>query len=198
MDNKKIKRQINKYLDFSLIPNPHETKPPTDNYPFELEYAGKIGDTLYYIFDSGFELQYACWEPGFIGNFPMADMTMEDLADEDLGLDWIKKKRPVSLYPERYSSDGPKPSDMTGRQIIENMARDALGPAAEFEVLEGEFLKRTGHHLALIQPKDAEYALVLGTNFDKPLRIAHREATSDRRTALAIARHLGLRQQKKS
>lgn len=196
-DNKKIRQQINKYLASSLIPHPHDTKPPTDNYPFELEYAGRIGETLYYIFDSGFGLQYACWEPGFIGNFPMADMTMEDLVDQELGLDWIMKKRPVSLYPERYSSHGPKPSDMPGRQIIEDLARDALGPETEFEVLEGEILKRTGKYLALIQPNGAEYALVIGTDIE-PLRIGHQEATRDRRMALAIARYLSLRQPKKA
>lgn len=58
MNNKEIKRQINEYLamEFSLY---EENEPPDEEWPFELEYAGRIDGTNYYRFDNFGIVYYA-------------------------------------------------------------------------------------------------------------------------------------------
>lgn len=60
MDSRAIKTEINEYLGAEFGVG-GESDPPDENWPFELEYVGRVDDADYYRFDCFGDIYYATW-----------------------------------------------------------------------------------------------------------------------------------------
>jgi len=164
---------------------------PSENWPYRLDYWGLVqGWTLYRFFD-GKVTRYAGYaaDVGVISG-PVADMTLEDLADEFRGGDWIYQREPVELSEEVNGADGGVPSQEERLAAVEALADAAVEPGGEYAILRGYYLAATKSHIALIRPhRSRGEALVIGTGIE-PVAIGFQKATPDRRICIALARHL--------
>lgn len=163
---------------------------PSETWPFELEYWGAVDDWQLYRFDDGGISRYAGYAPeiGVISG-AVADMTLDDLADEFRGGDWILERRPVELNDADAEEDDSVPSRAIRLRAIEELAVGVLGPDTDFEILRGFYLEASGDHLALVRRPRSREAMVVCTCF-APLTVAYAKASPERRMAIAIGRHI--------
>lgn len=163
---------------------------PSETWPFDLEYWGDVDGWQLYRFDDGGTSRYAGYAPdvGVISG-AIAGMSLDDLADEFRGGDWILERRPVDLEAADAEDDGGVPPYAESLRVIETLAAGALGPDVEFEILRGYYLEATGDHLALVRLPRSREAFVLCSAF-APIRVAHSRASPERRLAVAIGRQV--------
>lgn len=164
---------------------------PSDDWPYRLDYWGVAGGWTLYRFDDGQVVRYAGYDPevGVISG-AIADLSIEELAEEFRGGDWLYQRSPVELDDEIPDGDNEVPAREQRLAAVEALALKALGDGADYAVLRGYFLKATGGHIALIRPHGSRgEALVIGTGI-KPIPIAYQKATPDRRICIALARNL--------
>ncbi len=167
------------------------TDAPGEDFPFRLDYWGEIDGWALYRFKDGAVLRYAGYQPevGVISG-AVADMTLEDLADEFRGGAWIEARGPVGLEEEEGDNSGAVPPVGDRLEAIDQLVHDALGADAEYEILRAYYLEATEAHLALVQTRDGRgEALVVGTDIE-PIPIAFRKASPERRLSIALARGL--------
>ena len=163
---------------------------PSEDWPYSLDYWGVIqGWTMYRFFD-GKVARYAgiLADVGVISG-PVADMTLEDLADEFRGGEWMFQRGPVELDDEAEHENGAVPDQEERLAAVDELARMALGEDSEYAILRGYYLVETKGHIALIRPhRSRGEALVIGTDI-KPIAVGYQKASPDRRICIALARH---------
>lgn len=163
---------------------------PGEDWPFRLDYWGAVDGWQLYRFDDSGTSRYAGYAPdvGVISG-AVADMSLEDIADEFRGGDWILERHPIDLNDADAKDDDSVPPRADLLNAIESLAVRALGPEAEFEVLRGFYLGATGEHLALVRRPRAREAIVVCSAFG-PIEVLHAKASPERRLAIAIGRHV--------
>lgn len=169
-----------------------DERTPSHNWPFKLEPWGNAdGWELYRFDDNDGVNRYAGYAEGVgVISGSVADMTLEDLADEFRGGEWIMDRIPVDLNDTDADQDDSVPPYEERLAAIEDLVHDALGEDAEFWILRGYFLQGTGTYLAIAQRTRARGdTIVVGTEIE-PITIGFRKAAPDRRLAIAVARHL--------
>ena len=164
---------------------------PSEDWPYRLDYWGLVqGWTLYRFFD-GRVTRYAGYaaDIGVISG-SVADLSLDDLADEFRGGDWIYQREPVELGDEAEEASGAVPTPEQRLAAVETMADEALEPGGEYAILRGYYLVATKGYIALIRPhRSRGEALVIGTGIE-PIAIGFQKATPDRRICIALARHM--------
>jgi hypothetical protein len=186
----KAKFEINAALAEEWGTDGEEDK-PSEDWPYHLDYWGLVQGWSLYSFSDGKVARYAGYaeDVGVISG-PIADMTLEDLADEFRGGEWIYEKGPVELDDEAKGVNGAIPTQEERLAAVDDLACKALGEDGEYAILRGYYLEATKGHVALIRPhRSRGEALVVGTDFD-PIAIGFQKATPDRRICIALARHL--------
>lgn len=186
----KVKTVINTSLAEVWGTDGEEGK-PSDTWPYHLDYWGLVKGWTLYRFTDGKVERYAGFdlEVGVISG-PVADLTLEDMADEFRGGDWIYQRGPIDLEEEAAEKNGAIPSQDERVAAIDVLAREALGADGEYAILRGYYLQATGGHVALIRPhRSRGEALMIGTGME-PIAIGYRKATPDRRICIALARNL--------
>lgn len=185
----KAKLEINVTLAEKWGTDGEEGK-PSEDWPYRLDYWGVVqGWTLYRFFD-GKVARYA----GFLADVgvisgPVADMTLEDLADEFRGGEWMYARGPVELDDDARDENGAVPAQEERLAAVDELARMALGADGEYAILRGYYLAETRGHIALIRPhRSRGEALVIGTDIE-PIAIGFQKASPDRRICIALARH---------
>ena len=164
---------------------------PSENWPYRLDYWGMAKGWKLYRFSDGKVARYAGYDPevGVISG-PIADMTLEDMADEFRGGDWIYQRGPIELDEEAAGKNGAVPSREERLAAVDALACEALGADGDYAILRGYYLEATGGHVALVRPhRSRGEALVVGTDM-KPIAIGYQKATPDRRICIALARNL--------
>lgn len=162
---------------------------PSDDWPYQLDYWGVASGWTLYRFSDGRVARYAGYDPevGVISG-AVADLTLEDLADEFRGGDWLYQRSPVELDEEVDEADGVIPSRTERLAAVEALAGKALGEDADYTILRAYYLQATEGHVALVRPHgNRGEALVVGTGM-KPVAIGYQKATPDRRICIALAR----------
>ncbi len=124
---------------------------------------------------------FALAEPSF-DFLPKGGMSVDDLALQFIGSDWIMAQDPVGLEESR-PGDETVPSGLERRRTLEELGRDVTGdPGAT--VLEGLFLRRGARYLGLFGVPNETEAVVGG--LDTPLRVGHEDCSAWRRLAWGI------------
>ena len=186
----RVKSEINAILAEEWGTDGAEGK-PSEDWPYRLDYWGLIQGWKLYRFFDGKVARYAGYSPdvGVISG-SVADMTLEDLADEFRGGDWIYEQQPVELNDEAKAANGAIPTQQERLAAVDALAGKALAKNGEYAILRGYYLAATKGHIALIRPhRSRGEALVVGTDID-PIAVGFQKATPDRRICIALARHL--------
>lgn len=186
----KAKFEINAALAEEWGTDGEEGK-PSEDWPYSLEYWGIAQGWTLYRFSDGRVTRYAGYatDVGVISG-PVADMALDDLADEFRGGEWMYEKGPVELEDEAKGANGAVPSQEERLAAVDDLACEALGFDGEYAILRGYYLAETKGHVALIRPhRSRGEALVVGTDME-PISIGFQKATPDRRICIALARHL--------
>lgn len=163
---------------------------PSEDWPYLMEYWGVVQGWTLYRFSDGKITRYAGYaaDVGVISG-PVADMALEDLADEFRGGEWMYERGPVELDEEAKGENGAVPAQEERLAAVDELAREALGPDSEYAILRGYYLEVTKAHIALIRPhRSRGEALVIGTDI-KPIAVGFQKANPDRRICIALARH---------
>jgi hypothetical protein len=186
----RAKLEINAILAEAWGTSDEKGKPSVD-WPYRLDYWGVIlGWKLYRFFD-GRVARYAGYaaEVGVISG-SVADMTLDDLADEFRGGEWIHERAPVELEDEAKDANDAVPTREERLAAVDELAGKALEPDGEYAILRGYYLAATKSHIALIRPhRSRGEALVIGTDIE-PIAVGFQKATPDRRICIALARHM--------
>lgn len=109
-------------------------------------------------------------------------MTIDDLALQFLGSEWIAAQDPLSLEESRPGDDS-IPSGIERQRALEELGRHATGdPRAE--VMEGLFLRKSRRYLGLFRAPNELEAVVVG--LDTPFSVGHDRCSAWRRLAWGV------------
>jgi len=164
---------------------------PSDDWPYRLVYWGNAeGWELFRFGDNGVD-RYAGYAEGVgVISGAVAGMTLSDLCDEFRGGEWILDREPVDLNDVDADEDASIPSYDERLASVEELIRDSFGEDAEYWILRGYYLRKTGHYIAIVQQTRAKgETTVVGTGIE-PATVGFRKASPERRLAIAVARHL--------
>ena len=124
-----IERELNAYLFLEFGMEEDETS-ISETWPFSLRRLGEIGARVIFEFDDDDEPFFAIGEP-YLGLLPKNGMTIDDLALQFVGSEWIAAQDPVSLAESRPGDDS-IPSGIERRRALEELGRHTTGdPRAE-------------------------------------------------------------------
>jgi hypothetical protein len=100
-----IERDLNAYLfrEFGMEEEGEETS-ISETWPFSLRRLGEIGVRIIFEFDDADEPHFAIGGPG-LDFLPKNGMTIDDLALQFVGYEWIAAQDPVSLAESRPGDD---------------------------------------------------------------------------------------------
>ncbi|HKR15130.1 MAG TPA: hypothetical protein VJT15_23895 [Pyrinomonadaceae bacterium] len=173
-------RELNEYLFHEFGMDEEETS-ISETWPFSLRRLGEIGVRVIFEFDDDDEPYFAISGP-CLDVLPKNGMTIDDLALQFAGSEWIASQDPVSLAESRPGDDS-IPSGIERQRALEELGRHATGePRAE--IMEGLFLRNSRRYLGLFSVPDGLEAVVGG--LDTPIRVAHEDCSAWRRLAWAI------------
>lgn len=130
---------------------------PSDDWPYRLEHWGDAeGWDIYRFDDSGVD-RYAGYADGVgVISGAVAGMTLEDLCDEFRGGEWILDRLPVDLNDHDADEDASIPPYDERLAAVEELIHDAFGEDAEYWILRGYFLRKSGHYIAIVQQTRAK------------------------------------------
>lgn len=175
-----IERDLNEYLFREFGMNEEETS-ITETRAFNLRRLGEIGVRVIFEFDDGDEPYFAISGP-CLDLLPKNGMTIDDLALQFVGSEWIAAQDPVSLEESRPGDDS-IPAGIERRRALEELGRHATGdPRAE--IMEGLFLRNTRQYLGLFRVLNELEAVVVG--LDTPVRVGHDRCSASRRLAWGV------------
>jgi hypothetical protein len=165
--------------------------PPSDVWPHRLEHWGNAEGWDLYRFDDGGVDRYAGYAEGVgVISGAVAGMTLLDLGDEFRGGEWILDRQPVDLTDHDADEDASIPPYEERLAAVEELICNAFGEDAEYWILRGYYLRKTGQHLAIVQQTRAKgETTVVGTGIE-PFTVGFRKASPERRLAIAMARHI--------
>ena len=134
-----IERELNEYLFLEFGMEEEETS-ISETWPFMLRRVGEIGVRVIFEFDDDDEPYFAIGGP-CLEVLPKNGMTIDDLALQFVGSEWIAAKDPVSLEESRPGDDS-IPSGIERLRALEELKKHATGdPRAE--ILSGLFLRNS-------------------------------------------------------
>ncbi len=175
-----IERDLNEYL-FHEFGMEEGDAAISETSPFSLRRLGEIGTSIIFEFEDDDEPYFAIGGP-CLDFLPKAGMTIEDLALQFVGSEWIAAQHPVSLEESRPGDDS-VPSGLERLRALEELGRHATGdPRAE--VLEGLFLRSSRRYLGLFRIPNEVEAVVGGLN--TPIRVGHDRCSAWRRLAWGV------------
>lgn len=166
MDDRDIKRELNEYLAAEYGFDSDDDPAPSEDWPFELEYIGMRGSSMYFEYYDESGHCYAAYDKGPYASFASNGMTFDDLDVEHRGSEWIDDQDPVNLDTALVDEINPVPRLHERRTAIEAMARDALGEDGEIEILEGLYLRKNRRYLALVSKAEGGEGMIVGTGFE--------------------------------
>lgn len=177
-----IERELNAYLFLEFgMDDDEEEGSISETWPFILRRLGEIGERLIYEFDDGDEPYFAIGDP-YLDVLPKGGMTIDDLAQQFVGSEWIAAQDPVSLEESRPGDDS-IPSGIERRRALEELGRNATGdPGAE--IMEGLFLRKSRQYLGLFLVPNELEAVIGG--LDTPIRVGHDQCDAWRRLAWGV------------
>jgi hypothetical protein len=186
-----VKQKINEYLIMEFgVDSDGGTRPATDDWPFALTPAGRIGagsgDPDVYIFQ--LEEPYYALSVGALHCYPVAGMSVEDLATQFAGASWLATQEPIDLST---SATGllAVPSIPERREAITSLVTTAYDTQTGFRILEGLYLRKTFRYYALVELVDTHQSMMIGTGI-APLEIGFPMASSWRRLSYAVGSSL--------
>jgi hypothetical protein len=158
------KRLINEYLHCEFGEDGGASR-ISEDWPFQLSEVGSFttaeGETEVFLFADDGDEYFAVSGPS-LTYYPKSGMELAHLRLQALGSSWIADQDPVDLNTSILADDS-VPSSKQRRQHIEDIAEQHLG-CTPFSILEGLLLRSTGKYLALVQPRDNDKAILVGTN----------------------------------
>lgn len=182
--------EINEYLfwEFGFDSGEGEEARISKDWPFVLRRIGDWEDGVVYEFDHNepFFMYVGTAGSTTLMSMPKAGMTLEDLKTQEDGSEWIGSRDPVDLDTHRLG-DSAVPPGLERQKALEQLARDACG--AQATVLEGLFLVEEQCYVALVGPRGANQAFVVGLTAE-PLAVGFPEASKWRRLAWGVGRSL--------
>ena len=183
-----LELDLNKYLFYEFGVDGEESS-ISETWPFTLRPVGNIEGRTVLEFDDD-EPFFAFAGPSF--NFlPKHAMSVEDLALQFVGSDWIAAQGPVSLEESRPGDDS-IPSGTERRRVLEELGNHATGvPRAE--ILEGLFLRSGRRYLGLFGVPNELEAVVGG--LDTPIRVGHARCSAWRRLAWGVGQWIRSKRQ---
>ena len=188
-----IERELNEYLFLEFGIEAEEETSISDTWPFGLRRIGEIGDRVIFEFDDDDEPFFAIGEP-YLDFLPKNGMTINDLALQFAGAEWIAAQDPVSLEESR-PGDESIPSGLERRRALEELGREVTGdPSAE--ILEGLFLRNGQKYLGLFRAPN-EFEAVIG-GLDAPIYVGHDSCSAWRRLAWGIGQWINSQRQDKT
>ena len=113
---------------------------------------------------------------------PKNGMTIDDLALQFIGSEWIAAQGPVSLAESRPGDDS-IPSGIERRRALEELGRQATGDSRA-EIMEGLFLRNSRQYLGLFRVPNESQAVICG--LDTPIRVGHDRCSAWRRLAWGV------------
>lgn len=174
-----LERDLNQYLFYEFGMDEEESS-ISETWPFTLRPVGNIAGRTVLEFDDD-EPFFALAEPSF-DFLAKQGMSVDDLALQFMGSDWIVAQDPVSLEESRPGDDS-VPSGIERRRRLEELGSHVTGvPRAE--VLEGLFLRNGRRYLGLFGVPDELDAVVGG--LDTPIRVGHARCSAWRRLAWGV------------
>lgn len=168
---------------------------PSENWPFMLEYWGTVDGWRLYRFSDGKIARYAGYDPeiGVISS-AIADMTLEDLADEFRGGDWISGRDPVDVNQEPEVDESGDETAIPSRDDrlaeVGALSLAALGPDTEFTILSGYYLAATREYVALIGSRHLRGEAVVVATGMAPVNIGFPKASPERRICVVLGRNM--------
>ena len=175
-----IERELNAYL-FLEFGMGEEESSISETWPFSLRRLGEIGARVIFEFDDDDEPYFAIGGP-CLDFLPKNGMTIDDLALQFAGSEWIAAQDPVSLEESRPGDDS-VPSGIERRRALEELGRHATGdPRAE--IMHGLFLRNSRRYLGLFRVVNELEAIVGG--LDTPIRVGHDRCSAWRRLAWGV------------
>ena len=175
-----IERDLNAYL-FLEFGMEEEESSISETWPFSLSPLGEIGDRVIFEFVDEDEPYFAIGGP-YLDFLPKCGMTIDDLALQFTGSDWIAAQDPVSLEESRPGDDS-IPSGIERQRALGELGRHATGdPRAE--ILEGLFLRNSRQYLGLFRIPNELEAIVGGLN--TPIRVGYYSCSACRCLAWGV------------
>jgi len=177
-----IERDLNAYLflEFGMEEEGEETS-ISETWPFSLRRLGEIGVSVIFEFDDDDEPYFAIGGP-CLDFLPKNGMTIDDLALQFAGDEWIAAQDPVSLAESRPGDDS-IPSGIERLRALEELGRDATGdPSAE--IMEGLFLRNSRQYLGLFRVPNELEAIIGG--LDTPICVGQDRCSAWRRLAWGV------------
>ena len=175
-----IERDLNDYLFLEFGMEGEETS-ISETWPFSLRRLGEIGDKVIFEFDDDNESFFAIGGP-CLDFLPKNGMSIDDLALQFVGSEWIAAQDPVSLEESRIGDDS-IPSGIERRRALEELGRHTTGdPRAE--IMEGLFLRNSRRYLGLFRGLNQLEAVVGG--LETPISVGHDRCSALRRLAWGV------------
>ncbi|MBN2085938.1 MAG: hypothetical protein JW748_12030 [Anaerolineales bacterium] len=186
-----IQQKLNQFLISEFgIDSDGGTRPAKDSWPFVLMPVGRIatgpGDPDVF----RFELE----EPYFVINigsphcYPVAGMTLADLALQFTGASWLAAREPIDLSTSATGLLG-VPSIPERREAVTSLVTNTFGTEASFKILECIYLRKEMRYYALVEMSDTHLVHLIGSGIE-PVEVGFPMASSWRRLALGVGERL--------
>lgn len=190
-ETKKTKQKLNQFLISEFgIDSDGGTRPGTDSWPFVLMPVGRIapgpGDPDVYRFE--LEEPYFVIDIGSPHCYPVAGMTLPDLAQQFAGASWLAAREPIDLSTSATGLLG-VPSIPERREAVTSLVTNSFGTEASFKILECIYLRKEMRYYALVEMTDSKTAYLIGSGI-APLELQFPMASGWRRLALGVGRCL--------
>lgn len=184
-----IERDLNQYL-FLEFGMEEDEAAISETWPFSLRRLGEIGANVIFEFDNDGEPFFAIGGP-CLDFLSKGDMTIDDLALQFVGSEWIAAQHPVSLVESRPGDDS-VPSGIERQRALEELGRYATGDQRA-EVMYGLFLRSTRQYLGLFRVPNELEAVIGGLN--TPIRVGHNNCNPWRRLAWGVGQWISSQRQ---
>jgi hypothetical protein len=181
------KQKLNQFLIAEFgIDSDGGTRPGTDSWPFVLMPVGRIalgpGEPDVYRFE--LEEPYFVIDIGSPHCYPVAGMTLPDLAQQFAGASWLAAREPIDLSTSATGLLG-VPSIPERREAVTSLVTNTFGTEASFKILECIYLRKELRYYALVEMSDSKIVYLIGSGIE-PVKVQFSMASSWRRLALGV------------
>jgi len=179
-------REINRYLFYEFgFDDEYEIEEVSEAWPFELRSVGKLrSGAAVYEFADGTE-EFFVIDGSALNFLSKQGLTVHDLDLQELGSSWIAAQEPVDLNTSQIGDDS-VPSAIERRLALQQLASAVDGLA---QILEGLYLKKSGHYLGLVQIAGSNDRFVVGTEL-QPRACPHRSTSRWRELSIQVGEML--------
>jgi len=181
------KQKLNQFLIAEFgIDSDGGTRPGTNSWPFVLMPVGRIalgpGEPDVYRFE--LEEPYFVIDIGSPHCYPVAGMTLPDLAQQFAGASWLAAREPIDLSTSATGLLG-VPSIPERREAVTSLVTNTFGTEASFKILECIYLRKELRYYALVEMSDSKIVYLIGSGIE-PVKVQFSMASSWRRLALGV------------